>query len=162
LAAVTPDRAVAELAARQYALVTTTQIYEAGFSDEQLRRRERSGQLVPVLRGVHRVGGAPTSFEQRLLAHVLAGGPGAGASHTAAARLWELPGFSDDYIEVSKPRGRSQRIANGRIHGSLWLPDHHLAAVEGIPATTPARTIFDLAGWVHPGAPSVPYRTRST
>ena len=103
-----------------------------------------------MTRGISRVTGAPTTSLQLLLAHVLAGGPGTVASHRAAAELWEFPGFDDGYIEISKSRGRSQRIPNGRIHGSLWLPEHHITTVDGIPATTPPRTIFDIAGWLHP------------
>jgi hypothetical protein len=64
--------------------------------------------------------------------------------------LWRLPGFDEGIVEVSKPRGRSQRIATARIHGSLRLPAHHVTTVEGVPATTPPRTIFDIAGWLHP------------
>jgi hypothetical protein len=101
-------------------------------------------------RGVHRVAGAPPGARQALVAHILRGGTGTAASHRAAASLWELPGFSRHIVEISKPRGRSQRIANGRIHGSTRLPAHHITSVRGIPVTTPARTIFDLAGWVHP------------
>jgi hypothetical protein len=146
----TYDRQVAARARRQHALITTRQGLDLGLTPKQIQARDGSGQWVGVTRGVHRIGAAPSADRQLLLAHILRGGPGTVASHRAAASLWRIPGFSPHVVEVSKPRGRSQRIAHGRIHGSLWLPERHVTEVEGIPVTTPARTIFDLAGWYHP------------
>jgi hypothetical protein len=142
-------RALARLAARQYGLLTIQQAYEAGLTKRQVSDMTSSGQWEYATRGVYRVAAAPEQPRQQLLAHLLAAGPGAVASHRAAASLWQLPGFGPRIVEISKPRGRSQRIGHGRIHGSLWLPDHHITSMNGIPVTKPARTLFDLAGWLH-------------
>ncbi len=79
-------------------------------------------------------------------------GPGAVASRTTAAALWGLPGFEHGTVHVTQPRNgtsRSSRLAV--VHESRFLPPHHEAVREGIPLTTVARTLFDLAGCVHPG-----------
>jgi very-short-patch-repair endonuclease len=36
------------------------------------------------------------------------------------------------------------------MHETSYLPAHHVGVVDGIPTTSPARTIFDLCGLVHP------------
>lgn len=38
----------------------------------------------------------------------------------------------------------------GHIHRPRSLPEHHCTTVEGIPVTTPSRTLFDLAGVLPP------------
>lgn len=86
-----------------------------------------------------------------MLAAIIFNGPGAVASHRSAARLWGLPGFGRGRTtEVSKPRGRSQRREYGLVHGSKVLPPPHVTLHAEIPVTVPARTVFDLAGIVHP------------
>lgn len=82
---------------------------------------------------------------------VLDAGRGAVASYAAAAALWRLPGMSLGPLEVSRERGKSgRRPSIGRLHEHRWLPSHHATAVRGIPVTTLPRTIYDLAGRLHP------------
>jgi hypothetical protein len=143
-------RTLTAIAERNHGLLTVTDLRTAGVTPSSERRWIDLGRLVPLRRGVYRVAGAPTSPHQRLLAAVRFNGDHAVASHRAAAWLWELPGFGVGVVEVSKPRGRSQRREYGWVHGSMVLPDHHMTDRLGIPVTTPARTLFDLAGVVHP------------
>ena len=73
-------------------------------------------------------------------------------SHETAAALWRLPGFSTRTVHVTRAVGRSGRgSALAVLRRTCDLPDHHVGTVEGIPGTSPARTIFDLAGVLHPG-----------
>jgi very-short-patch-repair endonuclease len=141
---------VVTLARRQHGLVTIDQAIGCGMSRRSIERRVASGSWSGILRGVYVVGGAPDTFEQRLLARLLHVGGDAVASHVAAARIWGLPGFGEQ-VEWSRPRGGSQRRPGGRCHGSLWLPDGHRTTKGAIPLTTVARTVFDLAGTVHHG-----------
>ena len=142
-------RAFAAIAEQHHGLVTAADLRAAGITQSSERRWSELGRLVPVRRGVYRVAGAPVTPHQRLLAAVRFNGDGAVASHRAAAWLWGLPGFGTGVVEVSKPRGRSQRREYGWVHGSMALPDHHTTDRSAIPVTTPARTLFDLAGVVH-------------
>lgn len=72
---------------------------------------------------------------------------GGAVSHESAASLWRLPGFPIGALHVSRKTGRSTLSTVHRTH----LPERHVWRVERIPVTTPARTIFDLAGVLHPG-----------
>jgi hypothetical protein len=138
------------LAAENYGVFSFDQAINCGVSREVRRERVRSGRWERLHRGVYRVRGQPSSFEQRLVAAIGFNGPGTVASHRAAARLWDIPGFSAAPVEVTKPRGRSQRRSYGWLHGSMCLPATHVTDRSGVPVTTPARTVFDLAGIVHP------------
>jgi very-short-patch-repair endonuclease len=85
-----------------------------------------------------------------VMAAVLAAGPGAVASHRTAAWLLGIPGFTARGIEVCRPFGRSARGAIGFVHRSRALLPQHVTVIDGIPCTRIARTLFDLAGIVHP------------
>ena len=86
------------------------------------------------------------------MAAVLDCGPGSVASHRTAAALWGLPNFRLDSLDVIRPRLRDapRRCSLARVHEPRLLRPHHCTVVDGIPVTTPARTLFDLAGIVHP------------
>jgi very-short-patch-repair endonuclease len=85
------------------------------------------------------------------MAAVLDAGEGAVASHRTAAALWRLPGFNLRDCEVSRLHGGDHIGPTlGRVHHPRSLPEHHCTSVDGIPVTTPARTIFDLAGVLPP------------
>lgn len=140
------DGALAALARSQHGLVTHLQAVELGATTGVLTRRVRSGHIARVLPGVLRIGGAPATYEQRLLAAVLWAGDGALASHLAAARLHRLlPGRSAP-IEISVPYERNPRRRGIVTHR---VRDLHLAQptiVDGIAVTGPARSILDLGG----------------
>jgi very-short-patch-repair endonuclease len=74
-------------------------------------------------------------------------GAGAAVSHESAAALWRLPGFRPGPMHVSRTSGRSTLATVHRTH----VPETHIRLFERIPVTSPARTIFDLAGVLHPG-----------
>lgn len=141
---------LARLAARQHGAFSTAQATACGLSADGLGSLVRSGWCERSARGVYRVRAAVRSKRQRIAIAVLSAGTDACASHGSAALLLELPGFAGAVPEVSRPRGRSQRSAEGIVHGSLWLPPEHLSIRHGIPTTIPARTAFDLAAQVPP------------
>lgn len=101
---------------------------------------------------VLRLVGAQRTFRQRAMAATLDVGFGAVISHESAAALWRLPGFPADALHVSRAVGRSAyHSALAQLHRTCWLPEAHIRLYERIPVTSPARTIFDLAGVLHPG-----------
>lgn len=77
------------------------------------------------------------------MAAVLASGPGAVLSHASAAALWGIRSSAGGQIHVttSKKWRSSDSI---RRHCSS-LPEDEKTVVDGIPATTVPRTVFDLA-----------------
>jgi very-short-patch-repair endonuclease len=131
---------VAVLAARQHGLVTTGQLLGAGITNDAIRRRVESGRLRRLHRGVYLVASLPAQFTPEM-AGVLACGDSAVLSHHSAAALWGIrpPHRGDIHVTVRrKVRGRE----GVRVHRTS---DVERTRQHGIPITTPARTIDDLA-----------------
>ena len=76
--------------------------------------------------------------------------PAAVAIQSAAA-LWRMPASSLEPVHVLASR-RPHRDRNrvGRMHSSVRLRDEDVTTIDGIPVTTPLRTLRDLAGRIHP------------
>lgn len=146
----TCDDQLRQIAERQHALVTLTQA-RAELSLAQLTLRLAGSDWELMTDRVMRLVGAPRTPEQPIMAAILdAGGP-AVASYRCAAGLWRLPGFSLGEVEVSRQRGSSgRRPTVGRFHEHRWLPHHHMTSLRGVAVTTLPRTLFDLAGHLHP------------
>jgi very-short-patch-repair endonuclease len=144
----TIDGRIAALAATQHGLVTRAQLLRAGVPPERVRWRVRVRRLLPVYRGVYRVGPvvAPRAPE---LAAVLACGPGAAISHMSAAAMWSLSAAENARADVhvtqmQHGRGRWQRGIC--LHRVRKLPRDEITAIDSVPVTTIARTILDVAG----------------
>lgn len=134
------------LAESQHAVFTRAQALDHGISADTIDHWVHAGRISVKTDGVYRVPGAPETWHQGEIALVLAAGPGAAASHRAAAFLERVPGFWLPTPEVTSPRPRRHRTTEGIVHRSRVLPAHHLMVVEGIRTTCLARTLFDLAG----------------
>jgi very-short-patch-repair endonuclease len=145
-----PDRRLGELADRQYGVVARRQLAAIGIGDAMTHDRVRRGQLVRLHRGVYAVGHRHLRREARWLAAVLAAGPGAALSHRDAAALHGLqrPG-SHRRIEVTTT-GRASSSDRIRVYATTTLDAEDLTTRDGIPVTTVARTLIDLAGTVSP------------
>jgi hypothetical protein len=92
---------------------------------------------------VFRVTSAPETEEQALLASALHAGEGAAVSHRSALKLWgEF--LSTDEVEVSTVHDRSSH-GSCRVHLVKCLPSEQLTRRAGVPVTTPARTLMDVA-----------------
>lgn len=133
---------VTDAARHDYGVIARSQLRELGLSRDQIIRVVRRGDLVVIHPGVYRTAGAPVTDEQRLLAAIRAAGPGAVASHIAAAWLWDLTDDLD--LHVSVPRNRSPRIDGVTIHRSGDLSAERTLHRRRIPTTTPMRALLDL------------------
>ncbi|MGH9177338.1 MAG: hypothetical protein ACRD0N_02125 [Acidimicrobiales bacterium] len=139
------------LADQQYAVLARRQARALGATTPALRHRLRGPDWELVTHRVLRLVGAPRSARQQLMIGVLDAGPGSVVSHRAAAVLWRFPGFSLRTVEVSRPRSaRGGEATSVVLHLPRFLPDWHLTERHGIPVTSVARTLFDLAGGIHP------------
>jgi hypothetical protein len=66
-------------------------------------------------------------------------------SHFAAASLWEFAGWDlPGRIDVTGTGLR--RVTGIRVHRVVTLCDDEVTTLHGIPVTTPARTVLDIAG----------------
>ncbi len=116
-----------------------------------MENRLRSAAWTPVTSRVLRLAGTPECPEQQALAAVLDAGQGAVVSHESAAALWRLPGFELKPLVVSRPRiGTKRKTPLASLHHPISLPVDHVTTKRGIPVTTLVRTVFDLAGAIHP------------
>lgn len=140
------DARLAALAERQHGVVSRAQLSALGLSDSGVDRRVAAGRLHPLHRGVVAVGHRRLSRQGRWTAAVLACGPGAALSHRAAAAHLGLRATS--LVELTVPVWRRPRPGI-RLHTSALAPDE-VEGRDGIPTTTVARTIFDLAGVLRP------------
>jgi very-short-patch-repair endonuclease len=142
VARVEANRKLAALAQRQHGVFTRAQAREAGLTLGAIEGRVRWGQWVSVDHGVYRVAETPTSWSQRLLAACLAGS--AVASHRSAAALWGFPDCNEREVEVTSVRHRRRKNSEVIWHESVRLGAREVTAIDGIPVTTPSRTIIDL------------------
>jgi len=140
----TVARTLARLASAAHGVVTREQLLDAGVTRWQLRERLRSGALLREHRGVYRVGHRAPNREARYLAAVLACGPGAALSGLAAAHLLGLLRGAAPAPEVTAP---AQRRPDGVVvhRAREGIDPDERTVVHGIPVTTPARTLVDLA-----------------
>jgi very-short-patch-repair endonuclease len=136
------DRAIFELARRQYGVIDRDQLTRLGLPGAGIDYRVKLGRLQVIHRGVYGLGPLQSKLSSWMAA-VLAAGPGAVLSHRSAAQLWGLiEGFSSP-IGVTLPRARRGRPGI-RFHRSS-LPDDERTVFEGIPVTTVPRTLLDCA-----------------
>jgi very-short-patch-repair endonuclease len=139
------DQFMAKLAGHQHGVVSRAQLLEAGFPRHLVDRRVATSRLHVVHQGVYSVGHRAAAPDGHRMAAVLAAGKGAVLSHRGAAGLWMLrPGV---FLEVTAPSFR--RRPGIRIRRPAIAPDE-ITTVRGIPVTTVARTLFDLAALLRP------------
>jgi very-short-patch-repair endonuclease len=141
---------VAELARAQHGIVSRGQLLGLGIDSDAIKRRVRAGRLHPIHAGVYAVGHDAITRQGRWMGAVLASGPGAVVSHQTAAGLWGIWGSGAGETHVTVPRKtRSQRSIHR--HFSM-LPDDERTVLAGIPTTTAARAVLDLAAAKGPAA----------
>ena len=141
-APVAADRAVAALASRQHRVVSRAQLLDAGLSARAIERRLEREWLHRQYDGVYSVGTAKLDRRGRWMAAVLACGPGAVLSHRDAAALWGILPSNRSAIDVTAPTRRRRR---GIEVTRRVLPPDETTTLDGIPVTTVARTLLDLA-----------------
>jgi very-short-patch-repair endonuclease len=139
-----PSAALAWVAERQLALITTRQLHTAGLPRGSVEWRVANGSLHPRFRGVYLVGHPIPVPGAAELAAVLACGDRAFVSHRSAAVLWGLVETSGDAVDVTVVRRRSRSRAGLRVHRVDDLSEADSGERDGIPVTAPARTVIDF------------------
>jgi Transcriptional regulator, AbiEi antitoxin len=129
------------MATAAHGIVDREELLAAGITVKEIKGRVRKGALIREFPGVYRVGHRAPSVESSYLAAVRACGKGAVLSGRAAAYLWGLIRGRAPMPEVtvaSKRRieGIRTRRTRGAVEATSW---------RGIPVTTVARTLVDLA-----------------
>ncbi len=132
---------LARLASRAHGVVTRAQLLHAGITAREIQRRLGKGALLPVHRGVYRVGHRAPSIEARYMAAVLACGKEAVLSGPAAAWLLGILKGPPPGPEVTSPG--KHLVARVTVRRSATQRD--CTVWRGIPVTSVARTLTDLA-----------------
>jgi hypothetical protein len=138
------DQRIAALAAQQHGVVSRWQLLELGLAPGAIQRRIALGRLHRVHEGVYAVGHRNLTVQGRWMAAVLACGPDALLSHRSAGGLWVIRQVTRPLIDVTAPRTRRGRRGID-LHRARNLDAADRTTRNGIPVTTVARTLIDLA-----------------
>jgi len=144
------DLAIAAVATRQDGAVSTEQLTAAGLGRGAIHLRVRRGRLHSVHRGVYAVGHPRLTPRGHMWAAVLAcGGPDAAVlSHRTAAAVWDLlPSPAKFDVTTLRAAHSTPKL---RVHRSTTLIPADITHHNGLPVTTVARTLIDLATTLTP------------
>lgn len=142
------DGLLSEICARQRGLVTRRQLLSAGVSSATIDTLVSRRRLHRIHAGVYSL--APAGVEiphQRETAAVLAIGDPVALCGLTAAALWKLgvhekPG---EPVHVVVPAHRDPRRPDVRVHRVRRVTQHDIRQVQGLPVTSPERTLLDIA-----------------
>jgi very-short-patch-repair endonuclease len=139
------EAALATLASRQQGVVSRHQLVALGFGRQAILRRLQARRLRRLHPGVYAVGHWALTRGARDLAAVFACGSSALLRHRSAGLRHGLLKSSGKGVDVTAPRGckPKQGIV---VHTTRAVHPDDRDQVDGIPVTSVARTIVDLAG----------------
>jgi very-short-patch-repair endonuclease len=140
----TVEQVAGRIADRAHGVVTRAELLRAGVTRREIAGRLRSAALLREYPGVYRVGHRAPSVEAHYMAAVKACGRGARLCGRAAAHLLGiLKGYPPPPEVVAPGRRRVEGVRTRRSrHPS---PANEVTTWKGIPVTSPARTLVDLA-----------------
>jgi very-short-patch-repair endonuclease len=124
-------------------VVARRQLSSVGVSAKAVEVRLRAGRLIPLHRGVYAVGHRQLRREGYWMAAVLVVGRSAVLSHREAAALHGFRPANRARIDVSTVAKRT--VPGIEVHRVRSLDRADVTTVNGIPVTTVARTLVDLA-----------------
>ena len=143
------ERRIAALADRQHGIVHHGELLALGLSRQAIQRRVAAGRLHPVHRGVYAVGRRHLTLEGRWMAAVRACGPESVLSYRDAGHLRALRPSARALIEVTVPAAARPRHNGIHVHRTTLAPED-MTVIDGIPVTSLARTLLDLAAVLRP------------
>lgn len=136
---------VASVAGRQEGVISRRQLESCGLSPEQIKVRIRDGHLLPVFHALFAVGHGALGSRARMRAAALAC-PGAVISHRSGAALLGFGKTAPIVVDLIPTVERGRRIDAIKPHRVPFPGRSERGYVAGIPVTSVARTIVDLAG----------------
>ena len=141
-----------------HGLLTLEDLRAHGMGRVAVQHAVTGGELLRLARGLFAVAGSPDTEVRRALAATLA--LRGALSHRSSAAWWGLPGFDLEPLHVVRLRpGSSDRSPLAVLHRPVKLHAHHVTRWRSVTLTTPARTLFDLAGTAHPKLVERTYET---
>jgi len=141
-----PDRPIAAIATGQLGLITRDQLKDLGLRRAAIEHAVTRGRLTAIHRGVYAVGHVAPAPLAKEMAALLACGAAAFLSHHSAAAVWGFEPSGRGEIEVTIVRRDAGRRRRGiRVHRVGALDHRDIRRHCGIPITSPARTLLDVA-----------------
>lgn len=139
------DSALAGLVEAQYGVIARRQVLALGIGHRAVERRLDRGSWIPLHRGVYAVGHRRLRQEGRWMAAVLAVGPGAVLSHRDAAALHGMRKAPEGRRISVSTSAHARKVDGVWVKARRTLADEDRAEARGIPVTSAARTLVDLA-----------------
>ncbi len=139
------DELIANVAADQFNRFSRAQAYQSGLTDKSISHRLATGRWVLVEHGVFAI--APVLEHDRCglwmtatLTH-----EGSWLSRLSSSVAYEVLSFEGPHVTVTRPgSGGPQLHGHVLVHRSQML-EGDVTTFKGIPITTPARTLADIA-----------------
>lgn len=137
------EEKVRELARENHGLVDRASAMALGATDDVIKHQVEMHRWETIHDGVYYLNVTARTWHTDMLAAVLAGGPGAHASHRSASRLWTLDGVRTRMLEITVPFSNLPMPEGVVVHRTRRvLPT---AQQQTIRSTTVERTLLDLA-----------------
>jgi very-short-patch-repair endonuclease len=138
------DVAIARIAATQNRVLTARQLADAGFSWNAIVHRLDTARLQRLWHGVYLLGPAapgPLSLAQAALLTV---GDGF-ISRDWGAYLWRIRPLPELPVSVTITSGSHRGRKEVRVHRTVLTDPRDFTTRLGLPVTSPARTLLDIA-----------------
>ena len=139
------DRQIYALAAEQGGGFSRWQVHAQGGHDMLIERRCRAGVWTRVRPGVYVVAGLPPAPTTALWVAWLEVGPHAVRSHECAAEVLKIHPIPPGRLVFTTHHADHHKIPGVTVHQLKDLLSHHTTMIDGLPTTTAARTVVDLA-----------------
>ena len=130
-------------AAEHGGFISRAQLEQLGVSNAAIARRVTSGELTLVTHGVYQV--FPPNTHTDVMRGAVLALPRATVSHESAAHLLDLPTLPELIPTVTVASHTTHRFPGVTVRRNADIAQWHLTEVDGLPVTTVARTLFDLA-----------------
>jgi hypothetical protein len=135
------DVRLLQLAEAQRDLVAAWQLLRAGWTTSGIRHHARDWRRVHL--GVYSLTRAPLTIEQRRQAATLTA-PNSFLSHFSAGAHYGIWSFDADYRTIVRPGNRGRERSAGLLVRYSRRLAGETGMYDGIPITSPERTIIDL------------------
>jgi hypothetical protein len=139
------DGVVARVAAANGGPFTHRDARRAGLSARQIWTRVANGYWVEVFPRVYVHAATRITEDVRNRAALRWAGPNTVLSHRTAGALWGLDGVAAERPEITVAGTRHPRSSAIAVHRTEAFDRPDRARREGLPVTSPTRTIIDLA-----------------
>ena len=128
----------------QYGVIGLRQVRFLGIRNDAIKYRIARGRLHRLYRGVYSPSPLAPQPRGRWLGAVLSSGDESALSHRDAGAHWNMPSGYGGVVHVTTPRSRHSQPGI-HVHRVRSLHPDDVTEHEGIPVTTVARTLLDIA-----------------